>query len=134
MKKVGYLIAEAAFALAAFATAAESRVKMKDLPDAVRQTVAEQSKGATLKGLAKEVENGKTLYEAELVVNGRKKDVLIDPAGEVVTVEEEVTLGSVPARVRSAFEQKAGKRKITLGESITEHGKLVAFEARFKSA
>ena len=42
----------------------EKRVKMKDLPEAVRKTVEEQSRGAKLRGLAKETEDGKTYYEA----------------------------------------------------------------------
>ena len=47
----------------------ESKVKMGSLPPAVQQAVKEQSQGAKLVGLAKEVEDGKTLYEAELKVN-----------------------------------------------------------------
>jgi hypothetical protein len=35
---------------------------MSDLPDPVRKTVLEQTRRAKLVGLAKEIENGKTLY------------------------------------------------------------------------
>ncbi|MEJ7608821.1 MAG: hypothetical protein WKF37_21750 [Bryobacteraceae bacterium] len=38
----------------------ETRVKMKDLPPLVRAAVKEQLKAATLKGLARDVENGTT--------------------------------------------------------------------------
>src|SRR5437588_3689102 len=85
----------------------ERRVRMKDLPAAVQQTVREQSKGATIRGLSRETENGKTNYEVELRVNGHNKDVLIDPGGAVVEVEEQVTLASLPAAVRTANEQNA---------------------------
>jgi hypothetical protein len=40
----------------------EKKIKMQDAPAAVQQAIKEQSKGATLRGLASEVENGKTLY------------------------------------------------------------------------
>lgn len=49
--------------------AEETKVKMKDLPPAVQKTVQEQTRTAKLRGLAKEVENGKTCYEAETTVN-----------------------------------------------------------------
>ena len=83
--------------------ASEQRVKMEDLPPAVQATVKAQSQGATLRGLSKEVENGKTLYEAEMVVNGHGKDVEIDASGAVVAVEEEVALSSLPAAARAAI-------------------------------
>ena len=63
------------------AVASEKAVKMKDLPPAVQKAVQEQTQGAELKGLAKEVEKGKTFYEAETMVNGRTRDLLFDDAG-----------------------------------------------------
>jgi len=115
------------------AWAQEKRVKMKDLPAAVQKTVQEQSQGATIRGLAKEVEEGKTFYEVELMVNGHTKDVLIDPAGTVVEVEEAVTLASLPPAVKAEIEKQAGKRKILLVESVTKGGTLVYYEAHVKA-
>ena len=43
--------------------ASETRVQMKDLPEPVQKVVQEQTRTAKLKGLAKEVEKGKTFYE-----------------------------------------------------------------------
>ncbi len=59
----------------------DKSLKMKDLPAAVQRTVQEQSKWATRRGLAKEIKNGKTVYELSLQANGRSKDLLIDPTG-----------------------------------------------------
>lgn len=111
----------------------EKKVKMKDLPPAVQATVKQQSEGASLRGLAKEVENGKTFYEAELKVNGRTKDVLIDTDGKVVSVEEEVALSAVPAAARAEIEKQAGKRKIQLVESVTKDGAIAYYEVHVKS-
>lgn len=110
----------------------ESRVKMKDLPAAVQQTVREQSKGATIRGLSREVENGETNYEVELRVNGHNRDVLIDPNGAVVEVEEQVTLASLPAAVRTAIEQNAAGGRVSLVESLTKGGTLMWYEAHVK--
>src|SRR5713226_5912294 len=112
MSKLSVLTALVGLLLGATGDAAEKKVKMQDLPPAVRKTVQEESKGATLRGLGQEVENGKTLYEAELTVNGHNKDVSIDTDGKVVSVEEEVAIDSIPAAARDAIQKFAGKGKI----------------------
>ena len=100
----------------------ETKVKMKDLPAAVQAAVKEHSKGATLKGLAKEVENGATRYEAELKVNGRTKDMTFDETGKIVSVEVEVALASIPVAARDAIQKSIGKGKLLLVETVTEGG------------
>ncbi len=120
--------------LAANLAGAEKPLKMENLPPAVQKTVQEQSKGATIRGLSKEEENGKTFYEAELKVNGHNKDLLIDPTGSIVEVEEQVTLTSLPPAVKTGLEKQAGKGKITFVESVTKDGAVVAYEAKIKTA
>ena len=112
----------------------EKRVKMKDLPAAVQKTVRDESKGAIIRGLTQETEDGVTNYEVELMVNGHHKDVLIDSNGMVVEVEEQVTLASLPPVVRTAIEQNAGKGKIGVIEAITKGNAVVAYEAHIKKA
>src|SRR5262245_6432326 len=113
--------------------AAEKKVKMIDLPAAVRQAVQEHSKGGTIKGLAMEDADGAVVYEAELVVNGKTRDISFDKEGKVVSVEEETTLEQVPAAARDAIRKKAGSSKITLVEVVTEKG-TTSYEAHFKGA
>jgi hypothetical protein len=133
---VGACVFSVCFLLAGTVRAQESehRVQMKDLPAAVQKTVREQSSGATLRGLAKEVEDGNTFYEAELRINGHSKDVLIDTAGVVVEIEEAVTLASLPAAVKAQLEKQAGKSKILVVESITKNATVVAYEAHLRKA
>lgn len=111
----------------------EKKVQMKDLPPAVQATVKEQSTGAELRGLAKEVEKGKTFYEAELIVNGRHKDVLIGADGKVVEIEEQVALNNLPSAVKAEIEKQAGKGKILMVESVTKDNALAFYEAHVKS-
>jgi len=120
--------------LGAGAFAENTKIKKDDLPAAVKKTLDEQSKGATLRGLAKETEEGKTLYEVELTVNGRNKDLLIDASGAVVEVEEQVTMQSLPAAVRTGLEKEAGAGKILIVETVTKGGNLVAYEASVETA
>jgi len=110
----------------------EESVKMKDLPPAVQATVQQQSKGATLVGLSKEIEDGKTFYEAEMKVNGHGKDVLIDSAGKVVEVEEEIALTALPAAAKSAIEKAAAQGRISKLESVAKD-KDLTYEALIES-
>jgi uncharacterized membrane protein YkoI len=118
---------------ASCALAADQPVKMKDLPPAVQKTVQEQSKGATIRGLSKEIEDGKTYYEVELTADGHNKDILIDASGAVVEIEEQVALDAVPAAVKATIEKSAGTGKILKVESVQKQGK-VSYEARIEQA
>jgi uncharacterized membrane protein YkoI len=116
----------ASIGLAAFA--AETAVRMKDLPPAVQKTVTEQTKGARIKGMSKEVEKGKTMYEVETMVNGKSRDLLIDASGSLVSVEEAVAIDSIPAPAKAALEKLAAGGKIKGVESVTK-GQTVTYEA-----
>jgi hypothetical protein len=130
--KTNYLVALAVGGLlfAGIATAQEKKIKRSDLPPAVEKTVAVQSAGATIRGFSTEVENGQTLYEVELTVNGHSKDISMAVDGSIVEVEEQVALDSLPAEVKAGLQAKAGKGKILKVESITKKNKLVAYEAK----
>jgi len=103
----------------------EKKIKRADLPPAV-----EQSQGATIRGFSREKENGQTFYEAELMVNGHSKDVLMDEGGAVVEVEEQIPTESLSPAVRDGLQAKAGNSKLVKVETLTKKGKLVAYEAR----
>jgi len=126
--KIGVLAV--ALILAGSAFAQEKKIKRSELPAAVEKTVVEQSKGATIRGFNKETENGQTMYEAELLVNGHSKDVQMDANGAVTEVEEQVGMEALPTAVRAGLEAKARQGKITKVESITKKEKLVAYEAQ----
>ncbi len=110
----------------------EKKIKMKDLPPAVQKAVQEHSKGAQIIGFTKEVEAGETRYEAEMKVGGRTRDITFDPNGQVVAIEEETTLDSIPAPARDAIKKAAGKRKLLLVETVSERG-ATSYEAHFRS-
>jgi hypothetical protein len=76
------------------------------------------------------MENGQTFYEAELMVSGHSKDVLVDVNGKVVEVEEQVPTESLPSAVHNALQAKAGSGKLTKVEKLTKNDKLVAYEAQ----
>lgn len=120
--------------VAALAQSTERPVKMQDLPAAVQATVREQSKGATVRGLAEEVKDGQTFYEVSLRVKGRSRDVLMDATGNVVEIEDQVTLASLPPAAKAEIIKQAGQGKILLVESITKNNAIVAYEAHVRRA
>jgi hypothetical protein len=130
--KTNLLIAIAASGLlfAGALSAQEKKIKRSDLPPAVEKTVAAESTGATIKGFSTEKEKGETFYEAEMMVGGHSKDILIAVDGTVVEVEEQVALDSLSTDVKAGLQTKAGKGKILKVESLTKKGKLVAYEAK----
>ena len=110
----------------------EKKIRRQQLPAAVEKTVAAESQGATIKGFSREVEKGKTFYEAELTVNGHNKDILMDRQGKIVEVEEQVNFSDLPAAVQEALKTAAGTGSIQMVESLTKNGKLVAYEGHIK--
>ena len=113
---------------AAASAAADKKITAKQLPPAVATAVQEQTRGATIKGYSKEVENGKTSYEVETILNGHSRDLLFDAAGHLLVVEEQVSLDAVPPPVKAAFEAKG---KVILAETVTKDGQ-VTYEAQVR--
>ncbi|HKS82732.1 MAG TPA: hypothetical protein VJR23_14610 [Candidatus Acidoferrales bacterium] len=125
----GLAIASAMLFVPAAAQGQEKHIQKSELPAAVQKTAESLSQGATVRGYTKEIEDGKTEYEVEMTVNGHARDVSISPSGEVLEVEDTVEIGALPASVREALQKKAGAGKVRRVESITKHGKIVAYEA-----
>src|SRR5258708_38639010 len=121
------------FAICSVVVAQEKKLTRAQLPPAVEKTVARESQGATINGFATEVENGKRLYEVELTVAGHSKDISMDKNGNIVEIEEEVAMDSLPAAVQEGLRKAAGAGTIGKIESLTKRGKLVAYEAHVKT-
>jgi uncharacterized membrane protein YkoI len=94
----------------------------------VQKAIQEQTAGAQVKGLSKEVEKGKTTYEVETSTNGHGRDLSFDGAGNLLEIEEETALEAVPSAAKAAIEKKATGGKVTKVETVTK-GKMVTYEA-----
>ena len=128
LRMIGFLLASVVLVVPALTQ--EKKINRSDLPAAVEKTVSSLSRGAALRGFSQETERGQTLYEAQFTVKGHSKDVLMDSNGNVVEVEEQVDLVSLPPVVKDALQAKAGKGTLVKVESIRKHEKLVAYEAQ----
>ena len=88
MVRAGTFAAVTVAAITISAVSQEKKIKRSEVPAPVQAAVAAQGQGATVKSFSKEKEKGQTYYEAELEVGGHTKDILMDPQGKVVEVEE----------------------------------------------
>ena len=127
------LLAALGCCVAANASAREQQLKKFDLLAAVRKTVAEQSRGATIRGYSSETEDGQLTYEVAMTVNGHSKDVSMLPDGTVIEIEERVALRTLPNAVRDLLIRKAANGRITEGRVLTKKGALVAYEAQVRT-
>lgn len=98
MRSIFPLITVIVLATASFSYA-EHPIRKTDLPAPVQKTADAQSEGATVLGYAREVENGKTAYEVQMMVAGQTKDVTIDRRGNLLEVEEQVQPDSLSSPV-----------------------------------
>jgi uncharacterized membrane protein YkoI len=120
----------AASLVAAQAPKAGKSVDLSKYPAPVRATIENETKNATLKGVSKETEKGKTQYEVETLVNGKSRDLLVDPAGKVIEVEEEIALTAAPQPVQTALGKHGTIVKV---EKVTHDGGAATYEARVKA-
>jgi len=124
------VVATMLLAVLARAPGQEKKIKRADLPPAVEKAVVEQTQEATIRSFSQEKEKGQTFYEAELMVNGHSKDILMDADGAVVEVEEQLATESLPLAVRAGLQAQAGNGTLVKVETLTKKGKLVAYEAQ----
>ena len=67
----------------------EVPVTMSELPPAVRATLDRESAGGKVTEVEKEVKQGKTVYSADIVVNGVAWDIEVAEDGTVISQEKE---------------------------------------------
>jgi uncharacterized membrane protein YkoI len=86
-----------------------------------------------VRGFSKEVKDGRALYEVELSVKGRTRDLTFDAQGTIVTDEQQTTLSEVPAPSRAAIQKAATGGKLTLVEKVIE-GSSTFYEGHITKA
>jgi uncharacterized membrane protein YkoI len=130
MKTYQAILLATTLCISALGLAEEKAISRSDLPPAVEKSLQQQLRGATVKGFSVEKEDGRVVYEAQLIVNGHTKDIQLDASGTIQEVEEEVAFDSLPIEVKASLRARAKNGKITKVESLIKQDKLVAYEAQ----
>jgi hypothetical protein len=105
---------------------------VKDLPAAVSDAFKKSYPQAVIKGVDKEVENGKTLYEIESIDGTMKRDLLYTPEGNAYEIEETIEATALPDAVKQAISKEFPKGKIDKVEKMTKEG-VVQYDVIIKS-
>ena len=121
------LIAMAVSLLAIAAVAQEKKITGKDVPAAVMTAFKTAYPNATIRGYAREKENGKVFYEIESREGTTTRDVLYNPDGTVAEIEESLAATDLPAEVQQTMREKYPKAIITKAERTTA-GEKVSYE------
>lgn len=63
----------------------EVRIKFTEAPAKVQQTLTYEAHGAKIESLDKEEKDGKTVYEADAVIDGTNYEIVVDPNGKLIS-------------------------------------------------
>ena len=125
------LIAIASLFLSLPAAAQEKKLTARDVPAAVIAAFKTAYPNATIRGYAREKENGKVYYEIESREGTTRRDILYNPDCTVFEIEESVDPGALPPAVSQAFKQRHPNAIITFAERTTS-GDKVTYEIKAK--
>ena len=63
----------------------EVKMTIDQVPPAVRATLQREAQGASIKTVDKEEDHGKTIYETDVMLNGKNWEIKVDGDGKVVS-------------------------------------------------
>lgn len=128
-------VAALALCLGAGVTAQQAKkpAKKAQLPAAITDAFQKAYPTAKITGTSKETENGKTVYEVESVDQGLNRDLIYNPDGTVVEIEEQIKPADLPALVSDALKNLYPKAAITKAEKLTR-GQTLQYELALKGA
>src|SRR5436190_2938956 len=66
------------------AEAGETKVRLEQTPAPVRQAIERESVGAQLEDIAKKQQQGKTVYETDIIRDGHKWELLVAEDGQIL--------------------------------------------------
>jgi uncharacterized membrane protein YkoI len=94
------------------------QVFMREIPEAARKKIREQSAKAKLGDIDRVTDEGKVAYEATMTKDEREISFSVNEEGRLLTLE--VALAETPAKVRAAIQQQAAGAVLKRIERNTE--------------
>lgn len=90
----------------------EVAVSWDKVPEAAQKCIQAQLGTNAPSKITQETEDGFTLYEAAQNVNGQLKEVKLGENGQLLEVEDAISLADLPPAVKATIEKKAPKAGI----------------------
>jgi len=88
---------------------AETEVSIEEVPAAVKATLLAEAKGGAIEEIEMENENDRTVYEADLVIDGQEFEVQVAPDGTLLGKETEDDDGDEPKSKKSSKKPKTAR-------------------------
>ena len=129
----------------------EKEITIDEVPAAVKATILTEADGAPIQEIEMETADGKTVYEAEVIIDGKEVEIEVAPDGTLLgkkieddedegddddddedEIEEEVSLDDVPEAVKATMLKEAAGAEIQEVVKETEGGQVV-YEAEFEA-
>jgi len=67
----------------------EEQVSINDVPEAVKATILKEAEGGTIKEIESGTENGKTVYDADVIINGQEVEIKVAADGTLLSKKVE---------------------------------------------
>ena len=100
----------------------ELSLKKKDVPKAILNAFHTSYPKATIKGYAKETDQGNVSYEIESLEGKTHRDISYTADGSVVSIEESIAYSDLPETIRNAIKKGYPKAKVSTCEKVVEGG------------
>jgi len=138
MKSFKYLPAEMVLAILislCFATVSIAQNTQKDfskiLPAKVLESFKKTFPTAVINNAGEEKEKGVTYYEVESVDGTVRRDIIFQADGKIVEIEEKISTGDLPVKVKDSLNSKYPRWEIAAAEKLTKDNKE-SFEVLLK--
>lgn len=99
------------------------------LPTVVATAFRQAYPKATTLHVSRETQDGKVVYEVESRDGTTRRDLLYDPQGNVLEIEEMIPADSVPASVRAGLERDLPGATLVGAERV-QRGDVVLYEVQ----
>ena len=107
----------------------EVKIKFTEAPAAVQKTLQREAFGATIAEVDKETEDGKTIYEADVKIDGRNYEIKVAADGALVSKEIDekesevaIQLADCPAPALKTLQREALGAKIEKVDKVVRDG------------
>lgn len=110
----------------------EQTVTLDQVPQKVKDTLAEYAKPAEVKSIEKSVDDGQNVYEFDIEQGSRSYELSVTTQGKFWGTEEDMELSAMPADAQKALQTQAGGAKLTETEKLVDEDKKVTYQAGYE--
>ena len=119
--------------IAATARADEEKIELDKLPKAVTDAIKKAYPDGELKSAEKEKADGKETYEVVVKNKAETLEIVLTAEGQILAVEKEIAVKSLPKAVTEAIEAKYPKSSLKKAEEVTKD-RNVTYEVVIETA